>query len=427
MPETETKDTASLVKEFIEDADSKYVSKDDAVTRSDLELITKELGDIKASLEVKDNKVWATPRKRSATLKSFKSDEDAETFGMGLLVAIFDDNPHYCEKKGHITRDLRDRVAKRLVDRGLVEKAQIEGENALGGLFVMDQYINDIIDLREQYGVFPRFARTVSMTSDHVKRPRRVSGYTGYWVGELETLTESEARWDSVTLDAKRRGYLATISSELDEDGMIDFADNFAQEVAWAESLIIDQCGFIGDGTSTYGGIVGVVNKLTTVNGVDDGGGIVLASGNTFSEFTLADFHKVMGRIGRYAAGRARWFMHPTFYHEVAAKLQVAAGGNTVIDIANGGLPRFLGKPVELVEVLPSTDSNSQVAALYGDLSLASMFGTRRGLEIATSEHTKFVQDATQVRATTRWDINVHDVGTSTTAGPIVGLISAAS
>jgi hypothetical protein len=41
------------------------------------------------------------------------------------------------------------------------------------------------------------------------------------------------------------------------EDAIISIADDLAEEIVYAFSLKEDQCGFIGDGTSTYGGIVG--------------------------------------------------------------------------------------------------------------------------------------------------------------------------
>jgi HK97 family phage major capsid protein len=51
------------------------------------------------------------------------------------------------------------------------------------------------------------------------------------------------------------------------------------------------------------------------------------------------------------------------------------------------------------------------------------MMGTRRGITIATSEHIYFETDEIGIRGTERFDINVHDIGDTTNAGPIVALI----
>jgi HK97 family phage major capsid protein len=49
--------------------------------------------------------------------------------------------------------------------------------------------------------------------------------------------------------------------------------------------------------------------------------------------------------------------------------------------------------------------------------------GERRGITVKTSEERYFEYDQIAIQATERVDINVHDVGDATTAGPIVALI----
>ena len=73
------------------------------------------------------------------------------------------------------------------------------------------------------------------------------------------------------------------------------------------------------------------------------------------------------------------------------------------------------------------SDTASVVYCTFGDHSLAGTFGNRRSTTIAFSEHFKFQTDEIAVRSTTRWDAVWHDLGTSTTAGPVVGLMSSAS
>jgi len=59
--------------------------------------------------------------------------------------------------------------------------------------------------------------------------------------------------------------------------------------------------------------------------------------------------------------------------------------------------------------------------------------GDRRGVTIGMSTEgtvgsdNLFEQDCSAIRGTTRFDINVHDVGTATVAGPVVALIGKAS
>jgi HK97 family phage major capsid protein len=78
-------------------------------------------------------------------------------------------------------------------------------------------------------------------------------------------------------------------------------------------------------------------------------------------------------------------------------------------------------------QVMPSTEANSQICALLGDYRMGSAMGDRRSLTLALSTEYKFAEDQLAIRGTDRFDINVHDVGSTTVAGPIVGLITAAS
>jgi HK97 family phage major capsid protein len=324
-----------------------------------------------------------------------------------------------------------------LKDHGIDIQAatQVEGVNTRGGYLVYDQLDNAIIDLRDRYGLFTRLARRVAMTSDVMIRPRRTGGLTAYFVGEDEAVTESNKDWDKVQLITKKLGVIARISNELREDAIINIADDLTGEIAWAFAKKVDECGFVGTGAQVaYGGIAGAVTRLTDVNGVDDGGGIVLGAGNLFSELTLANHVKTVSILPEYADGpRTRWICSNLYWGQVMLGLAAAAGGNTIRDLEQGGRKNFLGYPVETTPVMPTSDSNSQIACLFGDLALAADFGDRRQTTIRVSDsaviggNSVFERDETALIGTMRFDINVHDVGSATAAGPIVGLITAAA
>jgi len=357
--------------------------------------------------------------KRYGPVRSFKgTDADYKAFKLGAWFAAING------------KDWGVRWCK---DHGIEVKAHQEGVNTSGGFLFPEQFENDMIDLRLEFGVFRRRSHISPMTSDTRSDPRRTGGLTATFAGESVAATESTKGWDRVTLTAKKLVAISRISSELAEDAVINIGDDLASEIAYAFSEKEDQAGFNGDGTSTYGGITGVNTRLTDVNGVDNGGGLVLGAGNLFSELTLANFHNLVGILPTFARSGAWWYASPLFFNQVMEKLMIAAGGTTPADIANGGTNRFMGYPVELTEVMPTTDANSQVAVLFGDLTQASSFGDRRQTTIATSEHATigsvnvFESDEMAVRGTERFDINVHDVGTATAAGPIVGLITAAA
>ncbi len=358
---------------------------------------------------------------RHGRIANFTGDNAAEKayrFGQWLMAGPLgnEKSRRFCEENGL-----------------MVTRAMSEGVNEKGGFLVPDEFGNDLIDLREVYGVFRREAKIVPMTSETRSDPRRAGGLTAYFVGEAVAGTLSDLAWDRVELVAKKLMVLTRYSSELNEDSIINLGDTIAGEIAYAFAQKEDDCGFNGDGTSTYGGIVGVREKIKGLSGtIADISGLQVATGNLYSEIVLADFIAMMGRLPVYAdSPRAKFYMHKSVYWNIAAKLVLAAGGVTGAEIEGSRALRLLGYDVEFVQVMPSAEADSQVVALFGDLSLAASFGSRRDTTIAVSEHSRFANDEIEMKGTERFDINVHSVGNASAtaalrvAGPIVGLITA--
>ena len=71
-------------------------------------------------------------------------------------------------------------------------KTQRENVNVSSGFLVPDEFQNDLIDLREKFGVFRQNAKIVPMASDTRTDPRRVNGVTAYFVGESTAATLSD-------------------------------------------------------------------------------------------------------------------------------------------------------------------------------------------------------------------------------------------
>jgi HK97 family phage major capsid protein len=301
---------------------------------------------------------------------------------------------------------------------------QVEGDDTSGGFLVPHEFNNDMIDLREKFGVFRRNVRIVPMATDSRSQPRRKSGLTAYVIGEGKGASESKKGWDRIGLSTKKIGVLTRYSSEIAEDALVSIGDDLASEIAYAFSQFEDTVGFTGNGGVDHARITGVVPRITAVGGP----GLVTASGNTWDEFTMADFLKVVGVLPEFAeTGNVKWFCSKLFWSTVMVRLALAAGGNNAANIEQGGTKTFLGYGVEVTQTLPKTDANSQIATFFGDLRLAAMLGDRRQTTIRTSEHVHFEEEEIAIAGSERFDINVHDVGSSTAAGPLCALKSASS
>lgn len=307
-------------------------------------------------------------------------------------------------------------------------KSQTEGTPSAGGYLVPEEFVPELIELRLQYGVARRNAKVVNMKSDVQNVPIRLGGVQAEWVGEGETADTSSASYGNLQLVINKLSVMVRYSNELDQDNVISVADDLAEQAVEAVEFALDSAVFVGDGTSTHGGISGITKVLKTLYGTGGGKGLILGSGNAYSELTMADFVKVKAALPSYAGLNAKWYVNPTFWTLVMEPMLLAAGGTSVADIANGVPEKFLGKPVEFVEVMPETAANSQVCAILGDLSRTVRIGDRGQMTALPNPYgSAFAADAIDVRYVDRVTAKCHSYGTADKAGAMVGLITAAS
>ena len=309
-----------------------------------------------------------------------------------------------------------------------VQKSQNESVNSAGGYLVFPEMSTAIIDLREQYGTARRFINVVQMASDVQYIPRRTGGLTGYFATEENAFTESSKTWGQVRLQAQALGTLTKISRELADDAVISVADDIASEIAYGLAAKEDATLWNGDGTAAYGGIIGVRSKFASGVGVL-AGAIDAASGHdTFAEYDAADLIKVIGALPKYAEPNARWYGHRTAWANTFLRLLAAAGGNAIVDMQAGGKPTmgYLGYAFETDQTLPSalTDLSDTAVVLFGDLNAAVTMGERRGITIDVTRDRYWELRQIGIMGWERIDINVHDIGDATNAGPLVALMA---
>jgi HK97 family phage major capsid protein len=352
--------------------------------------------------------------------------ERAYSFGMWALASVSKQMPH---------RFNFPKALAYVEEKGISTKLHSTGTNTLGGYTVPDEFGTDLIDLREEYGVVRSLFKSRPMASDTRTDPRRTSGLTAYFVAEGGAGTESNKGWDQVRLTAKDLMVISRYTAQLSEDSVLNIGDDLAGEIAYAFSNKEDDCGFNGDGTSTYGGIIGVRHILNNVSGSSDSAGLIgQASGNTWAALTLTDFEAVIGVLPQYAAvqGAPCWVASRAFFYNVMKRLEIAAGGVTASEVSAGGTsgtsPMFLGFPVKISQVFPTATAVATVSCAFGNFPLGASFGDRQQDAIAFSEHATiggenvFERNEIAIRGTERFDINVHDVGSTSAAGPICGL-----
>jgi len=345
-----------------------------------------------------------------APLRSFKSRETAFRFGAWFAASLGNERAaRFCEEHGI-----------------KVDRALSEGINTAGGVLVPSEMLTTLYSVLELRGVIRATADVVPVSRDALNITKVLTGLTAYFVGEGTAPTASQPVLTTLGLIAKKLATYTVVSSELEEDALIDVADVLMTVAANALALKEDECAFNGDGTSTYGGISGITTLL--LDGNHAAGKVTAASGHdTFAEIDGADLANLIGKLPAYALADSGWFISQLGYALVLCRLASSAGGITIQETATGRrLPHFLGFPVYLTQVLPNvaTTLNGAVILAFGDMRRAVTLADRRQPTLARADQSQlFAEDQVQFKVTERIDINVQNLGDNTPAGAVVGLV----
>ncbi len=374
--------------------------------------------------------------KRFNSVKNFKGTRNGQSaeyrafrFGQWAMARLAQDLP---ARYGQQFRSATEWVGRHI--SGMQATAVNTADGSGYQFLIPEEFGMDLIDLREVYGVARRLFKIVPMAGDTRTDPRRQSGLTASFLQEGAAGTESSKQWNDVRLTAKDLMVLSRYTNQLRADAVINVGDDLAGEIAYAFANKEDQCAFNGDATSTYGGIVGILQKLKNIDGAAtaSSGLVTQATSNTWDTMVLRDFNTTLGKLPQYAdTGDVVWVCSRAFYYTCMQRLEMAAGGNTIMELASGDRrprPLFLGVPVEFSQVFPVVTATTGIMVILGNLAMGASFGDRQQDSIAFSEHATiggenvFERNQIAIRGTERFDINVHDVGDATNPGPIVGL-----
>lgn len=393
----------AAVEEDAADAMPPVVEEPKALADEVAKAVKLELSNKAAAHPITTRKEIKVENKVYSRIKNFKTNDEAFRFGSWALGCIgFKKSAQWC------------------TDNGIVTKiANMEGNNAAGGFIVPEEFENSIVTLREQFGVIRNHARVVPMSSDIKRMPRRSTNLTASFVGEASTASQTNETFDQINLVAKKSMVLTKFSSELSEDAVINFADDLAGEMAYAQAKLEDQCAFIGDSTSTYGGITGLATAVGSA-------GTTTATGLSFTAMTLGSIQEAFAKLPQYADNaNAKIFCHKAVWNSLFLRLAYVSGGNNAVDLLTGsGQLSFAGYPVVLCQAMNSTSSNGGIACHFGDASQGIYFGDRRttSVDFSNAALNSFESDMLCYRSTTRWDLVCANVGDATNAGSIVTL-----
>ena len=281
-------------------------------------------------------------------------------------------------------------------------KAMVEGTDTIGGYLVPEEFMATIIKHVNEYGVARSRLLTVPMSRERQTWPKRTGGLTVYYPDEGNPPTESTLTFGKVALVAKKWSVYTSYTKELEEDAAVGLGEYIANEMALALAIAEDTNCFMGDGTSAYAGIVGVLGSANVAT-------VTMAAGKT--GFEDVD-HDELTRL-KYAVPAWVRKMPDCGYYMCSGIAGICerlldGDGRPLYQIPTESHPlRIAGKEVVETEVMPDTDATavSTKFIAFGSLRAWGMLGQRRGMTIDRSDQVFWREGMIAIKVEPRQDI----------------------
>jgi HK97 family phage major capsid protein len=225
-------------------------------------------------------------------------------------------------------------------------------------------------------------------------------GVSFAWTEEAASITESQASFGRVVLDAKKLAGFFACPNELLADAPA-FSAFFDTAVPRAHGWFEDEAFLTGSGV---GEPLGLVNCGASVQ-------VAKETGQPAATILWENVTKMYARMLPTSLGRAVWIANIDIFPQLATMaLSIGTGGGPVwigsgYDPGNSGADTppmtILGRPVYFTEKLPQLGTTGDIC--FADLSYY-LVGDRQVLQASSSEHYLFQNDKTAFRLLSRVD-----------------------
>lgn len=301
---------------------------------------------------------------------------------------------------------------------------------ASAGPLVPDAFRPDLIRVVNEAGDAFALVSPIPMGNQELIWPRRTGGVAANFVGEGSAITAADPTYENVSLRAKTLSALTIASEQIIADSPVGVADKVFEEIAHGIADRIDECFFIGDGSATYGGMVGIARKMGTAA---TNAARVHVGGTTTDAHTQAEISLAISKLPRSARSNLKITCTPQIASALFDRLSTSTtvGGLLRSEIVNGTFVRsWMGIPIiENNHMNNRTDASSgtnptgftvadDIDFIVGNFDQALLFGQRLDVELAMSRERYFDSYAVGLRGVARFDVNVYNA--STTSGSLV-------
>lgn len=314
---------------------------------------------------------------------------------------IFDDGGDFFRSIWHRANTFKDyaQIEAKLNKVREIQNAFSETIPADGGFLVPEVLRSEILRNSLEAGIVRPRARVIPMDSLRVPMPMVdetthvgsvYGGFIGSWTEEGASLTQSQASFGRVVLEAKKLALYAEAPNELVQDApafQAFFDQGAGEALAWFEDLAFFQGTGVGEP-------LGYLKAASTV----------LYNAATSSQVAWSDVAGMYARMLPASLQRAVWVASPDVFPQLAAMTFGTGQFPALVQIGGGGNAfnmSLLGRPLVISEKNPALGTD-------GALSLVDfgfyLIGDRQTMTAMSSTDFKFDQDKTAFRLIERVD-----------------------
>jgi HK97 family phage major capsid protein len=284
-----------------------------------------------------------------------------------------------------------------------VQNAYSSTDPASAGTLIPEEFRSAIYELALETAVVRPRASVIQMTGGTISLPfvdvtthaggTFFGGMSFAWTPESGTITASEAKFGRVKLEAKKLTGGARVPNELWNDApalnswLMRSAPqgiNFTEDVAF----------LTGVGGNDP---LGVHNSPATIT-------VTKETGQAAATVVTENILKIYARVLPQSLGNSVWVANPTTFPQLMTlSIAVGTGGAPValVNIHASPTLTMLGRPLILSEKVPALGS-------AGDIGLYDfgfyLIGDRQAVSMESSEHSRFMNDETELRLILRAD-----------------------
>ncbi len=271
-----------------------------------------------------------------------------------------------------------------------------------GGFLIPEVLRSNLLEMSLESAVVRPRATVIPMDSLRVPIPTVddtshvssvMGGLTFYWTEEAAALTESQASFGRVVLDAKKLTGLSHVPNELIQDApaFMAFLDAaFPKGIAYFEDVAF----FTGTGAGEPLGFINCPASVATT----------AETGQPTQTIVWENITKMFARMLPASLGTAVWVAAIDTFPQLATMALSVGTGGAPVWLSNGqaGPPMtILGRPVFFTEKAPALGTTGDIS--FVDLSYY-LIGDRMTMQSSSSPHFRFNQDQTSFRIIERLD-----------------------